>query len=375
MVLNAAFPGGNAAGLRQTGPGRIEFRADPRGGPAALWYHFRVRAPGCARLRVDQVLDDALFGGLAAGRVRPVFRRTGGRWTRVANSALDAAARRFRFTVPCAGRDTEIAFCHPYQPAQWHRFAARVLRPAGARRVVLGRTEHGRNVEAWEVGDGPCTVLLTARHHAGETPGSYTLEGIVTGLLAALPSGVALRIVPFVDLDGVVDGLYGKNRFPHDPNCDWAPTATPHWAAVRALRAWLEAMPRPPRLAIDCHAPLAVHPHFLSWTVAVGMDAAFQKRMARVAESLRAACASHPATRLSPELTGEHPGWWTATGGFAASTPGYLQTRFSTLAVIMESAYHATHEHVSVGPAAWRRLGRALATGLRAFAARDSAGG
>ena len=62
-----------------------------------------------------------------------------------------------------------------------------------------------------------------------------------------------LRVVPFVDYDGVVDGDQGKNRRPHDHCRDYnedRPQVHPEVAAImRMLKAWK------PTVVQDTHSP------------------------------------------------------------------------------------------------------------------------
>lgn len=79
----------------------------------------------------------------------------------------------------------------------------------------------GRDLPAVRFGSGDKWILLTARHHACESTGSYVLEGVLETLCGKLPAEYAVLAVPYVDYDGVLDGDQGKNRVPHDHNRDY----------------------------------------------------------------------------------------------------------------------------------------------------------
>ncbi len=79
----------------------------------------------------------------------------------------------------------------------------------------------GRNVPCLKFGNGSKHVLLTARHHACESTGSYVLEGVLDELLSDIPDEIVVTCVPFIDYDGVIDGDQGKGRLPHDHNRDY----------------------------------------------------------------------------------------------------------------------------------------------------------
>ena len=78
-----------------------------------------------------------------------------------------------------------------------------------------------RNIPCLKFGNGSKHVLLTARHHACESTGSYVLEGVLDELLKDIPDEIVVTCVPFIDYDGVIDGDQGKGRLPHDHNRDY----------------------------------------------------------------------------------------------------------------------------------------------------------
>ena len=87
-------------------------------------------------------------------------------------------------------------------------------------------------------------MILTSRHHACESTGSYVLEGVLDGLLQHPMENLQVICVPFVDYDGVVDGDQGKYRLPRDHECDYGrdvPPIYPETAAIRALHHYDEA--------------------------------------------------------------------------------------------------------------------------------------
>ncbi len=228
--------------------------------------------------------------------------------------------------------------------------------------MPLGQSGQGRPLEAIEVGRGPATVLLTGRAHAAETPGSYTLEEIVRRLITEGAGRLTLRIIPFVDLDGVAEGRYGKNAYPMDFCRGWEKAN--QRPEVVAYREYLAA--RPPLLAIGCHAPLALPPHSLSYTMLEGASEGFRAQVRRLVEAVTSTCAASPATALDPQMTGEHHAWY-APQGFAGWLSGYLQARYGTVAVTVESAYHRSTAGVLLTPADWRALGEAVGEGISAW--------
>ncbi len=85
----------------------------------------------------------------------------------------------------------------------------------------LCKSRKGRRVPALIIGDGSKSIILTARHHACESTGSYVLEGVLRELIKNPIEDTKILCVPFVDFDGVTDGDQGKSRSPHDHNRDY----------------------------------------------------------------------------------------------------------------------------------------------------------
>ena len=84
-------------------------------------------------------------------------------------------------------------------------------------------TNRGRKQYVYSFGNKNGKIfLLTCRHHACEASANFVLEGAIEQLSSShLKDKYSIKVIPFVDLDGVVDGDQGKSRFPHDHNRDY----------------------------------------------------------------------------------------------------------------------------------------------------------
>lgn len=102
------------------------------------------------------------------------------------------------------------------------------------------KTEKGRSVPCFRFGNGDKYMVLTARHHACESTGSYVLEGVLEELAKELPRDVSVFCVPFVDYDGVLDGDQGKRRNGHDHNGEYAPCDIPVYPESAAIGEFIE---------------------------------------------------------------------------------------------------------------------------------------
>ena len=136
------------------------------------------------------------------------------------------------FTYSFGETEDKVYFAHDmlYHPARFERFCE----AHGLKREVFCPSVKGRELPAVRFGHGDRWILLTARHHACESTGSYVLEGVIAELLTAgVPEGYSVLAVPFVDYDGVLDGDQGKNRKPHDHNRDYI--GEPMYEVVRKM--------------------------------------------------------------------------------------------------------------------------------------------
>ncbi len=141
-----------------------------------------------------------------------------------------------------------------YRPQNLDEF---VERHPQLRTSTLTVSEKGREVPLWEIGrpEAERHILLTARHHSGETSGSYVLEGFLEHILKGrglAAENFLFHVVPFVDYDGVAEGDPGNNRAPHNHNRDYIDE--PRFAAVRAVKALADRYAF--SAALDFHGPV-----------------------------------------------------------------------------------------------------------------------
>jgi hypothetical protein len=208
----------------------------------------------------------------------------------------------------------DVAFCYPYGPEE---LAALVGR-AGLRVRSIGASERGRPL--WRLDNGAGAeessrpgLFIVARHHSGETPGSWVLEGLLEGLAEMGEAAPLVWAIPFADLDGVVEGRYGKDRHPVDFNRSWpgAGRMTQRHETLcylRDVQRWRKRCR--PRLVLDLHAPGASEREgvfcFLS-TDAAGKP---WPESAAWAERVRAALAEYAASADRFFRMANYPSRW-----------------------------------------------------------------
>ena len=123
------------------------------------------------------------------------------------------------FTYKFGQDENKVFFAHHmlYPQKRFYELAEHL----GFRVKELCKSLKGRSVPFIEFGEGSRTMILTARHHACESTGSYVLEGVLEEFVKNPLADTRVMCVPFVDMDGVLDGDQGKGRSPHDHNRDY----------------------------------------------------------------------------------------------------------------------------------------------------------
>ena len=236
MRITTEFPGGN---LRILGvEGDTWYIAPDLRDTRGEWFYWAFAVEGAAGRTLTFDLGDKPW----VGPYGPAVSRDGERWSWLCAGTPTRFSYSFR-------DDARVYFAHDllYAPA---RFEA-LTRELGLRRETLCVSERGRDVPYVRFGTGAHSILLTARHHACESPGSYVLEGVLRSLLREPVPDCRVIAVPFVDYDGVTDGDPGKNRRPHDHNRDYIDE--PLYASVRALQSIIRR--EDVRYMFDFHAP------------------------------------------------------------------------------------------------------------------------
>ena len=155
------------------------------------------------------------------------------------------------FTYHFKADESKVYFAHSmlYHPDRFFKFAAQ--KNLNVTKLCDGYK--GSEIPCIEFGCGDKTLVLTARHHACEAPGSYVLEGVLDELIQNPLEGYKVFCVPFVDYEGVIRGDQGKRRAPHDHNGDYDTEKEPIYPETAAIRKYVDA--NNCRLAFDFHAP------------------------------------------------------------------------------------------------------------------------
>lgn len=272
-VLNR-FPGANVRILRMSQASasapEVVFTADPHGGPEALWFNFKLEdtdpaTPVPETLNLTLRFYGNLLGGGNPNTFRPLTRQSNKSWKRLPVPSvqhLDDGQPVLRWTIPYPVIRTEVAFCHPYGADELRILLARSK--GYWREESIGCTQNGRVMtrldnrimDSGDAAGRPRGLYLLARQHAGETPGSWVMDGMLDGFSRGRAGNKwCIWSIPFANLDGVLAGDYGKDPFPYDLNRAWGSPPMRHETLVlqRDMRRWAERCR--PELVLDLHAP------------------------------------------------------------------------------------------------------------------------
>ena len=163
-------------------------------------------------------------------------------------------------SIPQDAHSARFAFCIPYMPADFDALAKEI---PSLKKHPLCKTRKGRQNYYYTLGnpDGKLKIFLTSRHHACESTGTYVMEGILREFAkkgsgeSSLLKDAEIIAVPFMDLDGVVDGDQGKSRKPHDHNRDYS--ESPIYPSVAAFKSLYNKASESAEtvVALDLHSP------------------------------------------------------------------------------------------------------------------------
>lgn len=272
----------------------------------------------------------------------------------------------------------------PYTQRDWEAFIARHGKDYGELFVTntLCLSRKGRAVECGRFGriDGTARhkMLLTSRHHCAETTATFVLEGILETVFADDDLGkwfrenMEIRVVPFADKDGVVDGDQGKNRKPHDHCRDYNETSI--YPEVRAIREMMEKwnVDGGPSVVMDVHCPWLRGSWFVKdcaneyiYTVGIEDVDAVQKRFCEVLERVQRGGLDF----LASDHYSFGRGWNTAknyTQGLTL-TQWALKTWPDTPLVIAFEIPFANARYLTLYPPKFRAFGRDIAAAIKEF--------
>jgi hypothetical protein len=279
IKVSTDLPGGNACVLNirsDINIPEVHFTPSPAGGPEAMWFFFRIEVrhkPVPEKIRCVLHFVDCLLGGRQKD-FYPVFETEQGEWRRVSQIEIEELADGqpvVSWTVPGNEGAVNVALSYPYGMRELGRLLGSISPPFGIDNI--GVTLQNNLIQRLSNKNGSRDSALhgiycLARQHSGETPGSWVLDGFLRGMASADKDAPLVWAVPFVNLDGILSGHYGKDSFPYDFNRAWGSGILPE-----EIRSEISSQPMryevgciqndmirwssrcKPSLVIDFHAP------------------------------------------------------------------------------------------------------------------------
>ncbi len=238
MIIHADFECGNIRFLKQE-ENDIYLTNEMRGTVRDKAYYWTFCVEGAAGKTLNFRLDHEWVGPYGAAISHDLVNWS---WT---ESSIDSAA----FSYTFGADEDKVYFAHDllYTPSRLNM----LMKELGIKPYTVCKSLKGREVPAFKIGSGRKNIILSSRHHACESPGSWVLEGMIREYVANPIEDTSVFVVPMVDFDGVTEGEQGKDRDPHDHNRDYIVDNV--YPEVSAIIDY--AKDKDISYAIDFHAP------------------------------------------------------------------------------------------------------------------------
>lgn len=238
MKIHADFECGNIRFLKQE-ENDIYLTNEMRGTVRDKAYYWAFCVEGAAGKTLNFRLDREWVGPYGAAVSHDLINWS---WT---ESSIDGAS----FSYTFGADEDKVYFAHDllYTPSRLNM----LMNELGIEPYTVCQSLKGRAVPAFKIGNGKNNIILSSRHHACESPGSWVLEGMIREYASSPIEDTNIFVVPMVDYDGVTEGEQGKDRDPHDHNRDYIDDSI--YPEVSAIIDY--AKDKDISYAIDFHAP------------------------------------------------------------------------------------------------------------------------
>ena len=267
--ISTDIPHGNAANAKvvfEDGVPTVQFAAHPHGGTETLWWCFRLwRDEGdgedASIVRLAWRHFDNCLGlsSHSAPLVHPVVRRDHGPWERLPGGQVRDPGNGCPvvfWETEAPAQWLEAAFCFPHGLEQVEVFAHK----AGWHCDAIGISSHGRELIRVANDYGAADrarpgIYCVAHQHASEMSGAWALQGFLEEMARQGAAAPLVWSAPLVNVDGVVEGDYGKDPFPWDLNRAWGqpPMRAEALVCMRDIERWRSRCR--PVLCLDFHSP------------------------------------------------------------------------------------------------------------------------
>jgi hypothetical protein len=373
IQIDSNFPGGAVEGIFFENEHTVFFEAPLNGSPQSLWYYFRITGGKGEPLTFVQRNLANILGVLESRTYQftnPVIKHgESGSWERINSTDVifTKDPMKYTFVVTPQNDVTYLAFSFPYTFENLKGFIESNDEFNNIKIGYSGKTSEGRRYPYLEVGNpeikGKYCILITARHHAGETPGSYVLEGILKSFLHQLNLAnskigqLKLFIFPFVDFDGVQEGRYGKGRPPIDFNRDWS--AKSQHQEILQIQEFTEnaLIDHQLLLYIDLHAPQPGGTSYLIPPRASCYQSELYYRMWNFSHQFEKEIEGVTTCRVE-DLDPFAMNW--GQENYQHNSVGFHAKHYQIPAFTLETSYHFDSNLQLLSPPKWQTMGKTL---------------
>lgn len=267
------------------------------------------------------------------------------------------------FTYHFEETEHKVYFAHSllYHPNRFLQFAQK----HNLKVDELCKGYKGSSIPCVQFGGGKTSIILTARHHACESPGNYVLEGVLEELLTNPIPNMNVFCVPFVDYEGVIRGDQGKSRAPHDHNRDYSLENPCIYPECNAIKEYAEQ--NGCHFGFDFHAPW--HISSLNDTVFIVQNSIEKlDRLTHFGQLFEAAITKNALQYFQKDDCPPEISWNKATTQFAS----YMTRKAeNNIAFSLETTYFGTAEN-KVTNDKLLELGHCFAKALRNYIAEEN---
>ena len=242
--------------------------------------------------------------------------------------------------------ENDTVYIALYKPYTYTYLQERLKYWASCEGVVMdtiGYSFEGRPMQLLHITDSSvpeaakARIWIHSRIHPSETPASYFLDGLLDYLTADTPQGRALRsqidayVLPFINPDGVANGLSRSNAIGVNQEINFGRCEDSTVVEVRAVKAMFEKLTadRPLDFMLNCHSQLSETASF--WMHRSTATSPLYLRREWTFAGL--VCSQNPCIR---------PGEMQFSDGGSRYAEGWIWNRFadSTVALTIETPYN-----------------------------------
>jgi len=242
----------------------VLFSADPHGGTETLWWCFRIERKKEDDIHIIRLVWKHYYNCLGLNRdnvtmVNPVVRYDDGQWKRLPSPCIQqnpGGSNYAYWEITKPEKYIDVAFCFPHGPNELKDFIYKSKWNSDS----IGVSQKGREVIRVSNNYGSDNnkipgIYCIAHQHASEMSGAWVLQGFLTEIARKGNNAPLVWSIPILNIDGTIEGDYGKDPFPWDINRAWGhlPMRIEVKACMNDISLWQSLCK--PLICLDFHSP------------------------------------------------------------------------------------------------------------------------